>query len=68
MTELEQVPWNEERITLLETVDRLLNRGVMVAGDVTLSVANVDLVYLGVRLLLASVEAARQWGASVAEE
>ena len=52
----------EQRVTLLETLDRLLHRGVVVAGDVTLSVADVDLVYLGLRLLISSVETARKWG------
>jgi hypothetical protein len=44
-----------EQVTLVELVDRVLNKGVVVAGDVTLSVAGVDLVYLGLRVLLASV-------------
>lgn len=55
-------PSLERRVTLLETLDRLLNQGVVVAGDVTLSVADVDLIYVGLRLLLSSVETARQWG------
>ena len=58
----------ERQVTLLETLDRLLNRGVVVAGDVTLSVADVDLIYLGLRLLLSSVETAREWGLRSAEE
>ena len=45
----------EEQITLIELVDRVLNKGVVVAGDITLSVADVDLVYVGLRVLLASV-------------
>ncbi len=61
--------YNRERqVTLLETLDRLLNQGVVVAGDVTLSVADVDLIYLGLRLLLSSVETAREWGLRSAEE
>ncbi|MBI3780402.1 MAG: gas vesicle protein [candidate division NC10 bacterium] len=52
----------ERQVTLLEMLDRLLNRGVVVAGDVTLSVADVDLIYLGLRLLISSVETAREWG------
>lgn len=52
----------ERQITLLETLDRLLNKGVVVAGDVTLSVADVDLIYVGLRLLISSVETAREWG------
>jgi hypothetical protein len=44
----------EERVTLVELVDRVLNTGVVLNGDITLSVADVDLVYVGLRLLLAS--------------
>lgn len=44
-----------ERVTLVELVDRVLNSGVVLAGDLTLSVAGVDLVYVGLRVLLASV-------------
>ncbi len=58
----------ERQITLLETLDRLLNKGVVVAGDVTLSVADVDLIYVGLRLLISSVETAREWGLSTCGE
>jgi len=43
-----------DEVTLVELVDRVLNKGVVVTGDITLSVADVDLVYVGLRLLLAS--------------
>ena len=42
--------------TLLDLLDRVLDRGVILAGDVTLSVADVDLIYLGLRVLVAPVE------------
>jgi gas vesicle structural protein len=45
----------QHQVTLVELVDRVLNRGVVLSGDITLSVAGVDLVYVGLRLLLASV-------------
>jgi gas vesicle structural protein len=45
----------EQQITLVELVDRVLNKGVVVAGDITLAVADIDLVYVGLRVLLASV-------------
>lgn len=45
----------EQQITLIELVDRVLNKGVVLTGDITLSVAGVDLVYVGLRVLLASV-------------
>jgi hypothetical protein len=47
-------------VTLLELVDRLLDKGVVLSGDITLSVADVDLVYVGLRVLLSSVEAAQR--------
>jgi gas vesicle structural protein len=46
---------SQQDVSLLELVDRVLNKGVVLTGDVTLSVADVDLVYVGLRLLLASV-------------
>ena len=44
-----------EQVTLIELVDRVLNKGVVIAGDITLAVADVDLGYLGLRVLLTSV-------------
>jgi gas vesicle structural protein len=50
----------EQRVTLIELVDRVLNKGVVLSGDITLSVAGVDLVYVGLRVLLASVSTLEQ--------
>ncbi len=50
-----QSPALQQQVTLVELVDRVLNKGVTLTGDITLSVADVDLVYVGLRLLLASV-------------
>jgi hypothetical protein len=47
-------------ITILELLDRVLNKGVILTGDVVISVADVDLVYLGIKLLLSSVETMEQ--------
>src|SRR3990167_3547413 len=52
----------DQRISLCETLDRVLNTGVVVHGDITISVANIDLIYIGLRALLTSVETARQSG------
>ena len=43
------------QVTLLELVDRVLDKGVVLSGDVTLAVADVDLVRVELRALLASV-------------
>ncbi|MDQ2913133.1 MAG: gas vesicle protein [Chloroflexota bacterium] len=42
--------------SLLELVDRLLNKGVVLAGEATISVAGIDLIYLGLNVVLAAVE------------
>jgi hypothetical protein len=47
-------------ITILELLDRVLNKGVILKGDIVISVADVDLVYLGVKLMLSSVETMEQ--------
>lgn len=53
-------PLLEDDVTLLELLDRLLDKGVVLTGDITLSVANVDLVHVGLRLLISSVETAER--------
>lgn len=45
-----------ERIGLIEVVDRLLDKGVVLAGDATVALGGVDLVYLGLQVVLSSVE------------
>lgn len=55
-------PAPAEHISLCETLDRVLNKGVVIHGDLTISVADVDLIYLGLRLLLASIETAHETG------
>lgn len=47
-------PRLEDQLTLVELVDRVLGKGVVLHGDLTLAVAGVDLVYVGLRVLLAS--------------
>lgn len=43
-------------VSLLDLVDRLLDGGVVIHGDITLAVADVDLLYVGLRALVSSVE------------
>jgi len=49
-----------EHCSLCEVLDRVLNKGAVIVGDVTISVANIDLVYLGLQVILCSVETARR--------
>jgi hypothetical protein len=45
-----------KEVTLLEILDRVLDKGVVISGDMVISVADVDLMYLGLKVLLSSVE------------
>lgn len=47
-------------VSLCEALDRILNKGAVVAGEVTISVADIDLIYLGLQAILTSIETARQ--------
>ena len=46
----------DKDITLLEVLDRALEKGVVLAADLTISVADIDLIYVGLRALISSVE------------
>ena len=46
----------DEELSLLELTDRLLNRGVVITGEAVISVAGVDLIYLGLNVVLTAVE------------
>jgi hypothetical protein len=50
----------EQEVALIDLLDRLLAGGVVIAGDITLSVAEVDLVYVGLRALITSVATAEE--------
>jgi hypothetical protein len=49
-------------VVLIDLLDRLLGGGVVIAGDITLAVADVDLVYVQLRALVAAVATAQEKG------
>jgi hypothetical protein len=51
-----------EDVALVDLLDRLLAGGVVLAGDITLAVADIDLVYVGLRALISSVSSAERAG------
>jgi hypothetical protein len=52
----------QQEVALVDLVDRQLGGGVVIVGDVTLAVADVDLVYVGLRALVTSVATAQEKG------
>jgi hypothetical protein len=51
----------EDEISLVQIVDHVLNTGIVIQGSVVISLAGVDLVYLGLSAVLTSVETARKY-------
>ena len=63
-TSLDQITvideWESSDISLLETLDHVLNRGLVIAGEITISVADIDLIFVGLNVLVSSVETAHE--------
>jgi len=57
---VDNVVTQSKDVTLLEILDRVLDKGVVISGDMVISVADVDLIYLGLKVLLSSVETMEQ--------
>jgi hypothetical protein len=53
-------PADQEHVSVCEILDRVLTKGVVVVGEVVISVADIDLIYLGLQLVLSSVETRKQ--------
>jgi hypothetical protein len=49
---------SDQDVSLLDILDHVLNAGVVIHGSLVISVAGVDLVYLGINVILTSVETA----------
>jgi hypothetical protein len=50
-----RTPVRGQRIALVDLLDRLLAGGVVITGDVTISIADVDLVRISLRAIIASI-------------
>jgi len=47
----------DRRLALVDLLDRVLSGGVVISGEITLSVADIDLVHISLRTLITSVDA-----------
>jgi gas vesicle structural protein len=57
-----QPPAGTRDVTLLELLDRLVDNGVVLHGDITLAVADIDLIYVGLRAIISSVSSLEDRG------
>jgi hypothetical protein len=52
--------WENTDLSLLETLDHVLNRGLVIAGEITIAVADIDLIFVGLNVMVSSVETANE--------
>ena len=52
--------WENTDLSLLETLDHVLNRGLVIAGEITIAVADIDLIFIGLNVMVSSVETAQE--------
>ena len=64
---MSQAVHKHKEVTLLDLLDRILTKGVILRGDITISVADVDLIYLGLKVMLTSIETAERMREMTAE-
>jgi len=51
-----------ESTSIIDILDRVLDKGLVVAGDISISLANVELLTIRIRLLVCSIDKAEQIG------
>ena len=59
---MERIPAHSGTTSLIDILDRVLDKGLVIAGDVRISLANVELLTIRIRLLVCSVDKAEQIG------
>lgn len=52
----------QQQLTIVDLVDRILDKGVVITGDITVSIVGVDLLSLKINLVIASLETAKRYG------
>ncbi|HJT09538.1 MAG TPA: gas vesicle protein [Candidatus Nitrosotalea sp.] len=52
----------QQQLTIVDLIDRILDKGVVITGDITVSIVGVDLLSLKINLVIASLETAKRYG------
>ena len=51
-----------ESATLADVLERVLDKGVIIAGDIKIKLVDIELLTIQIRLMIASVDKAREMG------
>jgi len=57
-----QVQLTKRELSLIDLLDRILDKGIVINGDITISIVGVDLLSLKINLVIASLETAKRYG------
>ena len=52
----DNVALKSREVTLFEVLDRILDKGIVIKGDLIISVADVNLIYIGLQAVITSVD------------
>lgn len=58
---------DRQELAISDLLDRALNKGVVIWGEATISLAGVDLVYVGLKVLVGSVDTVQHMRATAQE-
>jgi hypothetical protein len=64
MAHTQVIPQSSHSPGLAEVLERVLDKGVVIAGDIKIKLCNVELLTIQIRLLIASVDKAKELGIS----
>ncbi|MEH1869803.1 MAG: gas vesicle protein [Nostoc sp.] len=56
------IPTSTQGSTLADILERVLDKGIVIAGDISISIASTELIHIRIRLLICSVDKAREMG------
>lgn len=52
----DNIALRSKQITLFEVLDRILDKGIVIKGDLLISIADVNLIYIGLKVIITSVD------------
>jgi hypothetical protein len=59
---MQQIVHSNESTNLADLLERVLDKGIVIAGDIKIKLVEIELLTINVRLLIASVDKAREMG------
>lgn len=60
--EIGQTQLTKKELSIIDLIDRILDKGIVINGDITISIVGADLLSLKINLVIASLETAKRYG------